>query len=394
MNYVQMDTWSIRKNEPKRSQNEPKVKMGKMNATYYITKGYAKTGNTCPKKTNPKQTQIKPKQTQSQTKCTPCGFFLFFTFLYPGYNLPMQTWTIQRLLNWMTDYYTKNGIDAPRLNAELLLSHVLKMERIELYTHFDKIVTNEQLDILHDLVKRAGQHEPIGYLTGKTEFYSLQLEVSPDCMIPRPETELLVERAIEFLRTRTGPQFVCDLCTGGGCIAVAIAKNSPQAKIIATDICDAALNVAAKNIEKHDLQDRIKLLHGDLFEPVVPQLDVEKPVRHSQGGGGFDLIVCNPPYVSVSEFEKLDKCVKDYEPRLALFAGVDGLDVYRRIIDKADRFLRPDGALILEIGYAQGSAIKDLLEKSGAFAEIKIEKDFNGNDRIATALKQLPQPGL
>ena len=289
----------------------------------------------------------------------------------------MQTWIIQKLLNWLTKYFTDKGIDAPRLNAELLLSHVLKMERIELYTRFDKLVAKEQLDILHDLVKRAGQHEPISYLTGKTEFYSLQLQVSPDCMIPRPETELLVERAIEFLRSRTGPQFVCDLCTGCGCIAVAIAKNSPQAKIIATDICDAALNVAAKNIERHKLKDRITLLCGDLFDPIVTQLDVEK----------FDLILCNPPYVSASEFEKLDKSIKDYEPRLALFAGIDGLDVYRRIIDKADRFLRPDGALILEIGYAQGPAIKELLEQTGAFAEIKIEKDFHDNDRIATALR-------
>jgi len=250
------------------------------------------------------------------------------------------------------------------------------MERIELYTQFDKTVTKEQLDKLHDLVKRAGQHEPISYLTGRTEFYSLQLEVCPDCMIPRPETELLVERAIEFLRTRTGPQFVCDLCTGCGCIAVAIAKNFPDAKIIATDICDAALNVAAKNIEKYKLKDRITLLCGDLFEPLVPHLDVEK----------FDLIVCNPPYVSASEFEKLDKSVKDYEPRLALFAGVDGLDVYRRIIDKADQFLKSDAALMLEMGYAQGPAIKELLEQTGAFAEIKIEKDFNDNDRIVTAL--------
>ncbi|MHC4282650.1 MAG: peptide chain release factor N(5)-glutamine methyltransferase [Planctomycetota bacterium] len=316
------------------------------------------------------------KQTQFQTSFTLCELFLFLTFLCPGYNLPMQTWTIQKLLNWITEYYTEKGIDAPRLNAELLLSHVLTMERIELYTRFDKTVTKEQLDILHDLVKRAGQHEPICYLTGKTEFYSLQLQVSPDCMIPRPETELLVERAIEFLRTRTGPLFVCDLCTGCGCIAVAIAKNFTEATIIATDICADALNVAAKNIEKYNLKDRITLLCGDLFEPVVPQLDVEK----------FDLILCNPPYVSASEFEKLDKSVKDYEPRLALFAGVDGLDVYRRIIDKADRFLRPDGALILEIGYAQGPAIKELLEQTGAFAEVKIEKDFHDNDRIAIAL--------
>ena len=304
--------------------------------------------------------------------------FLFFTFLCPGYNLAMQTWTIQKLLNWITKYLTDKGIDAPRLSAELLLSYVLAMQRIELYTQFDKLVTKEQLDSLHDLVKRAGRHEPIGYLTGKTEFYSLQLEVSPDCMIPRSETELLVERAVEFLRTRTGPQFVCDLCTGCGCVAVAIAKNFPEAEIIATDICDATLNVTARNIEKHGLKDRIRLLCGDLFEPIVPQLDVDK----------FDLIVCNPPYVSAAEFEKLDKSVKDYEPKLALFAGDDGLDVYRRIIDEAERFLRPDGTIMLEIGYKQGRAIKELFEKTGAYDEIKIEKDLHENDRIVTALKK------
>ena len=188
---------------------------------------------------------------------------------------------------------------------------------------------------------------------------------------------MLVERAIEFLRTRTGKQFVCDLCTGCGCIAIAIAKNFPNADIIATDISDAALNVAAKNIEKHQLNKRIKLLCGDLFDPLVPHLDVEK----------FDLIVCNPPYVSSAEFEKLDKNVKDYEPKLALFAGEDGLDTYRRIVEKADAFLKPDGALMLEIGYSQGQAVRELLEQAGCFSKITIEKDFHDNDRIVIAKK-------
>ena len=368
-------------------QNEPNFGKAQMNVSPVITREYKNNSNWTLGENEPKTNPIKANQTQFQTRFTLCGFFLFFTFLCPGYNLPMQTWTIQKLLNWMTEYYTEKGIDAPRLSAELLLSHVLTMERIELYTQFDKLVDKDQLDILHDLVERAGRHEPVAYLVGKTEFYSLQLEVCPDCMIPRPETELLVERAIEFLRTRTGPQFVCDLCTGCGCIAVAIAKNYPDAKIVATDICDAALNIAAKNIEKYKLKDRITLLCGDLFEPIVPQLDVEKPVRHSLGDGGFDLIVCNPPYVSASEFEKLDKSVKDYEPRLALLAGVDGLDVYRRIIDKADQFLKSDAALMLEIGFTQGPAIKKLLEQTGTFAEIKIERDFNDNDRVVTALR-------
>ena len=196
-------------------------------------------------------------------------------------------------------------------------------------------------------------------------------------MIPRPETELLVERAVEFLRIRTGRKFVCDLCTGCGCIAVAIANNCKDSRIIATDISDAALKIAAENIQKYNLKNRIQLLCGDLFDPVVPQLNTEK----------FDLIVCNPPYVSAHEFNALEKTVKDHEPRLALYAGPDGLDVYRKIAEKADEFLKPDAALILEIGYSQGKAVRELLEKMDCFTEIKIEKDFHNNDRIVTALK-------
>ena len=291
--------------------------------------------------------------------------------------ITMQNWTIQKLLNWTTEYFTDKGLDSPRLSAELLLSHVVGLKRIELYTQFDKPVSRQQLDRLHDLVKRAGQNEPICYLVGKTEFYSLELDITPDCMIPRPETELLAERAIEFLRTRTGKQFICDLCTGSGCVAAAIAVNFPNSRLIATDISDAALNIAAKNIEKHQLKERIKLLCGDLFDPIISGLDVEK----------FDLIVCNPPYVSADEFEKLGKNVKDYEPRLALFAGDDGLDIYRRIAERVDAFLKPDGALMLEAGYSQGQAVRELLEQANCFSEITIEKDFSNNDRIAIARK-------
>ncbi len=287
----------------------------------------------------------------------------------------METWTIQKLLAWVTEYLTAKGIEAPRLSAELLLSHVLGLKRIELYTQFDKAVASEHRDLLRDLVKRAGQNEPVAYLTGKTEFYSLEMEITRDCMIPRPETELLVQRAVEFLRTRDGLQFVCDLCTGSGCIAVAIAKNFSAARVVATDISDAALAVASRNVEKHQLAERITLLCGDLFEPLLRPLDVAK----------FDLIVCNPPYVSTAEYDNLDKNVKDYEPRLALHAGVDGLDVYRRIVEKIDQFLKPGAGLMLEIGYAQGPAVRGLLEQTGAFADIKVEKDYHDNDRIVTA---------
>jgi len=287
----------------------------------------------------------------------------------------MTEWTIQKLLTWITEYLTKNGVDAPRLSAELLLSHVLGLTRIELYTQFNKAVDKTDLDALHGLVKRAGQHEPVAHLVGRTEFYSIELEVDAHCLIPRPETELLVQKAIEFLRTREGTQHVCDLCTGSGCIAVAIAKNFPAAEVTATDICDAALAVAARNVEKHGLSERVQLLCGDLFDPLVPHLDVTQ----------WDLIVSNPPYVSAGEYEALEKNVKDYEPELALRAGEDGLDVYRKIAGQIDRYLKDDGALLLEIGYAQGPAVRELLEATGLFAQITVEKDANNNDRVVTA---------
>jgi release factor glutamine methyltransferase len=288
-----------------------------------------------------------------------------------------DTWTIQRLLNWVTEYLSSKGIESPRLSAELLLSHVLELKRIDLYTQFDKQVPQDQLDKLHELVKRAGLYEPVAYLTGKTEFYSLELDITADCMIPRPETELLVQRAIEFLRTRTGVQYVCDLCTGSGCIAVAIAKNFSDARIIATDISATTLEVAARNVEKHRVKEQVRLLCGDLFEPIIQQLDVSQ----------FDLIVCNPPYVSTSEYEILDKNVKEYEPQSALLAGEDGMDVYQKIVEKVDDFLKPGASLMLEIGYAQGTAVRELLEQINAFGEIKIEKDFHDNDRIVIANK-------
>jgi len=287
----------------------------------------------------------------------------------------METWTIQKLLNWVTDYFTGKGVDSPRLSAEWLLSHVLGLKRIELYTQFNKVVGQEQLTQLHELVKRAANHEPIAYLTGKKEFYSIEFEVTKACLIPRPETELLVEHAIEFLRTRTGEQFVCDLCTGCGCVAVAIAKNFANARIVATDISDAALAIAEKNIAKYSLMNRVKLLQGDLFEPIITGI----------GPAKFDLIVCNPPYVSEPEYKKLLTNVKDFEPKAALTAGADGLDIIRKIIKETNEHLKTGGKLMLEIGNEQGQKVYDLLEKAGCFESIKIEKDCSNLDRLAIA---------
>ncbi len=291
--------------------------------------------------------------------------------------MALEIWTIKKLLEWISDYFETNGVDSPRLSAELLLCHILKLERIQLYTLYDRVVQAEQLAALRALVKRGAEHEPVAYLVGRCEFYSLGLKITPDCLIPRPETEHLVERSVDFLRQRSGPQYVLDLCAGSGCIAAAIAKNVKDVQVVATDICDNALKVAAENIARHKLEDKVTLLCGDLFDAIIEGLDETR----------FDLIVSNPPYVSDIEYEKLDHNVKKYEPKLALYAGIDGLDIYQRILEKVDDFLKPDGALMMEIGYAQGPAIQKMLEATNIFKEIRIEKDFANNDRIAIAKK-------
>ncbi len=289
----------------------------------------------------------------------------------------MEIWTIKKLLEWISKYLEGKGVDSARLSAELLLCHVLGLERIQLYTLYDRVVQAEQLATLRALVKRCGEQEPVAYLVGRCEFYSMGLTISPECLIPRPETEHLVERAIDFLRGRSEPPYVLDLCTGSGCIAAAIAKNVKDAQVIATDICDNALKVAAENVQRHKLEGKVRLLCGDLFDAIIEGLDRTR----------FDLIVSNPPYVSDAEYDGLDTNVKKYEPKLALLAGVEGLDVYKRIVEQVDDFSKPDGALMMEIGFAQGPAIQQMLENAGIFKDIKIEKDFANNDRIAIAKK-------
>jgi release factor glutamine methyltransferase len=289
-----------------------------------------------------------------------------------------MSWTIQKLLTWTTRHFTEKGLESPRLSAEILLAEVLDLARIELYTNFDRPVAPNLLERLRAMVKRASAGEPVAYIVGRTEFYSLSMAVGPSCVIPRPETELLVERAIEFLRDRGGPQLVCDLCTGSGCVAVAIAKNVAAARVIATDICDGALAAAARNTARHGISDRVNLLKGDLFEPVLPRLDTEK----------FDLVVANPPYVSSGRFETLEPVVRKHEPRPGLDGGEDGLDVIRRIVADSPAFLKEAAALMLEIGHGHGQAVRRLMETSGPFERVEIHKDFAGIDRVVVAVKK------
>ena len=287
-----------------------------------------------------------------------------------------MTWTIKALLDWITPYLRDKEVDGPRLCAELLVCHVLGKQRIELYTQFDQVVTPAQLEPLRGLVKRAAEHEPVAYLVGRTEFYSLEMAVAPGCLIPRPETEMLVQHAVETLRLRPGAQAVLDLCTGSGCIAVAVAANHPETRVLATDLSAKALEIAQRNVARHGLAERVTLAQGDLFEP-------------ARGRGPFDLILCNPPYVSQAEYEALDRNVKAYEPAEALLAGPEGLDLYQRLFQQVADHLKPDAAILIEIGYRQGPAVRALAEQTGLFDRIRIEKDFQHHDRLVIGKRKL-----
>jgi len=284
------------------------------------------------------------------------------------------TWTVRRLLEWTPGFFTKKGVDQPRLSAELLLSHVLDVPRINLYTGYDRVVGEAQLARYRDLVKRAAEQEPIAYLTGRAHFFSLEFAVSRDVLIPRPDTETLVENVLQTVRHQPGLEAprVLDLCTGSGCVAASIAKNLKSALVWAIDISPAAIAIAQKNVDQLGLTDRVTLGIGDLFDPLKTFAD-PRP---------FDLIVANPPYIATDQLPGLDKSVRDFEPMLALDGGKDGLTIHRRILTKAPDHLLPGGRIFLEIAFDQGASARAMANEFPGFEEPRIRKDFGGRDRV------------
>lgn len=291
-----------------------------------------------------------------------------------------QAWTVQRLLEWTTGFFTRKEVDPARLSAELLLSHVLNLSRIQLYTNYDRLLDEAQLTRFRELVKRAAEQEPVEYLTGRAHFFGLEFEVNRDVLIPRPDTETLVENVLQLCRRTAGFETprVLDLCTGSGCIAAAIAHHHKHATVVASDISPGALAVARANFERLNLADRIRLLEGDLYEPLNGQVD-----QHP-----FDLIVANPPYIATAKVAELDRSVRDYEPAGALDGGAEGLDFHRRILAGAPPRLREGGRVLLEIAFDQGPAALALGGEQAAFAEARILKDFGGRDRVLTLIKK------
>lgn len=290
------------------------------------------------------------------------------------------TWTVRRLLEWTPGFFSKKGVDQPRLSAELLLSHVLGIARIQLYTGYDRVVGEKQLAQFRDLVRRAGEQEPIAYLTGKAHFFSLEFSVNRDVLIPRPDTETLVENVLQTCRHQPGLEAprVLDLCTGSGCIAAAIAKNLKSAIVIAIDISEKAVAIARQNVHQLGLTDRVSVEVGDLFDPIKKMVDARP----------FDLIAANPPYIASDQLATLDKSVRDYEPMLALDGGPDGLTLHRRILTNAPDHLLGGGRVFLEIAFDQGSAAKEMAGTFESFTDIRILKDFASRDRVLTLVRK------
>ncbi len=293
---------------------------------------------------------------------------------------PRDPWTIRRLLEWTTGFFTRKSVDPARLSAELLLSHVLGVARIKLYTDYDRVLEPAQLERYRELVRRASEDEPIAYLTGRAHFFNLEFEVTRDVLIPRPDTETLVENVLQLARVTAGLESprVLDLCTGSGCVAAAIAQNLKRSTVLAIDKSAAAAEVARRNVERLGLSDRVRVEIGDLFAPLTNLSDAQP----------FDLIVANPPYIASDQIDKLDRSVRDYEPREALDGGTDGLDVHRRILAEAPRRLVPGGRIFLEIAFDQGAAATEMIRGHDAFEEAKVLRDRAGNDRVLAARKR------
>ena len=286
-----------------------------------------------------------------------------------------EAWTIGRLLNWTTKYLGDQGADSPRLDAEVLLAEARGCKRIELYTSFDEVAAESVRTTFRDLVRRRAEGMPDAYLVGRREFYSMNFRVTPDVLIPRPETELLVIHLLDLAKaiSADGASLeVADIGTGSGIIAICAAKNLREARVTAVDISPAALQVAQSNAAEHGVADRMAFVESDLFAAVPPD-------------ARFDIVASNPPYVTADEMDQLEPTVRDYEPRTALQAGPSGTAIIERLIPEAAGRLKPGGWLLMEIGHQQGPVVQELLQADGRFDEISLTKDLAGQMRLAQA---------
>jgi release factor glutamine methyltransferase len=323
--------------------------------------------------------------------------------------------TVLEAIQKSTDFLAQKGVESPRLQTELLLAHLLKLPRMKLYLNFERVLTPAETDALREMIRRRSRREPLQHITGSTSFCGLEIAVNRHALVPRPETELLAEFGWKFLNqlsegraprasnlmekesgaSQSSALRVLDFGTGSGCIAITLAVKCPAAKIIATDISADALALAGQNAGRHNVAERIEFLQGDGSElmsegrvPRAPNPDDKSEFRGSQSSPlrkmEFDLIISNPPYISSAEIATLQPEVRDFDPRIALDGGTDGLDFYRLIALQAAAFLKMGGKVMLEFGDGQAGAIRKIFENEKWIVE-SVGQDYSHRERILAA---------
>mgnify|MGYP001123029224 FL=1 len=281
-----------------------------------------------------------------------------------------ERWTVLKILQWTADYFAGKEIASARLEAELLLAATLDLDRVGLYVNFERPLDSSELAAFREQVQRRAKGEPVQYILGETEFWSLPFTVSPAVLVPRADTEVLVEEALSRIE---GPVHLLDVGTGSGAIAVAMAHEKPEIQVTALDCSEEALQVARGNAERNGVAERVSCLAGDLAE--LPP-------------GPFAMVVSNPPYIPTADCEQLMTEVRDHEPRLALDGGEDGLTAYRQLSSQSGEILLPGGWLLVEVGVGQAEDVVALFESAG-LAEITSRDDYAGIPRVVAGRKKL-----
>lgn len=279
----------------------------------------------------------------------------------------MKTWTIIEIVKWTTDFFKQKNIETAKLDAELIVSKVLNKKRLDLYLNFDKPLSPEEKTEIRNLVVKRANREPLQYIFGNTEFYNLNLKVTTDVLIPRPETEQLVDKIVNFEEPKSDK--ILDLCTGSGAIALSLKLNYTNATVIGSDISKKAIEIAKTNAENNNLD--VEFIVSDLFENIEDK---------------FDMIVSNPPYISEEDYLKLEPELTKYEPKLALVAENKGLAIYEKILTEVAEYLNDNGIVWLEIGYNQAESINTIAKANG-FNNIQVFKDYNNFDRMVRLQK-------
>ena len=303
---------------------------------------------------------------------------------------PQETWTTLELLRWATGYFKDKGVSEPRASAEVLLAHTLGVSRLDLYLRYDQPLNAEELARFKALVVRRRDGEPVAYLTGRREFWSLDFHVTPAVLIPRPETETLVAAALEVAREaeqketpqktenrkqKTSSTQGLEVGVGSGAVVVALAKELPRMDWVAVDLSWEALAVARDNARRHGVDGRIHFLRTDLLGGIQPQ-------------AVFTVLVANLPYVPRRQWERLPREIKDFEPRQALWGGEDGLSLIRPLIQQAHQYVRGGGWVLLEVADGQAPEVVTLMHQTGAYEYVEAIKDFSGSERVVRARRR------